>query len=83
MSQFAGPTTPGGSVNGTNTIFTLTNTAPAITSFEFYRGGQLLTPPNDYTFTLSGIVAGTSTATVTMILPPQTGDILIGWLWQQ
>jgi hypothetical protein len=70
---------PSGSINGTNTIFLLTATGSPITAFEFYWNGLYMSSPQDYAFS----IGGTSTATITTTQPPQTGDILGAWIWQQ
>ena len=54
--------TPTGSLNGSNTTFTLAHT-PLNSSLEFYLNGQLLRPGASYDYTLA-------TATVTMNFAP-------------
>ena len=58
--------TPSGTINGTNTSFTLANT-PVAGSEELYRNGQLLTLTEDYT--ISG-------STITLVTAPVAGEIL-------
>jgi hypothetical protein len=70
MSTFL-PTTLTGSINGTNTTFTI---PAAPTSLELYRNGVLLKSTVDYTL---------STTTITFLAGaiPQTGDTLTGWVF--
>lgn len=76
MSTFASQI-PTGSVDGTNTLFTVSiNTSP-LNGFEFYINGVLQSVV-DYSWTQA-----TGTATITTTTPPNTGDLLIAWLWQQ
>ena len=58
--------TPTGSLNGSNTTFTLAHT-PLNSSLEFYLNGQLLRPGASYDYTLA-------TATVTMNFAPASSD---------
>ena len=60
---------PGGSIDGVNTVFTLSQTASPPASIALYRNGILLKVNVDYT------VSGT-TLTFSAGLAPQTGDIL-------
>ena len=66
--NFISNETPAGSVNSSNTAFTLANT-PQVGSQELFLNGQLLEPGsgNDYTI---------SSAAITMLFVPQTGDKL-------
>ncbi len=64
-SQITGET-PTGSIDGTNTTFTLANT-PTATSLKLYLNGQRLTLAEDYT--LSG-------DTITMFTAPELEDML-------
>lgn len=66
--------TPGGTVNGSNTAFTLANT-PQVSSLELFLNGMLLEPGagNDYT------VSGTA---VTMLFAPLSGDKLRAYYWK-
>jgi uncharacterized protein YoxC len=66
---FVDSETPGGSVNGTNTAFTLANSPSPVSSFALFRNGLLQSPGVDYT--LSGMAITFLTAST-----PQTGDIL-------
>ena len=58
--------TPSGSVNSSNTAFTLANT-PVSGTLRVYQNGQRITLTTDYT--LSG-------TTITFVTAPETGDIL-------
>jgi hypothetical protein len=66
--------TPSGSINGSNTTFSLANT-PQVTSLELFLNGQLLEPGsgNDYTI---------SSATITMLFAPLSGDKLRAYYWK-
>jgi hypothetical protein len=66
---FVDSETPGGTVNGTNTSFTLANSPSPATSFALYRNGLLQSPGVDYT--LAGM-----TLTFLSASTPQTGDLL-------
>lgn len=57
--------TPGGSVNGVNTTFSLINPPNPSTSLHLYLNGVRIRPTLDYT--LSG-------STITMLTTPQVGD---------
>lgn len=59
--------TPSGTINSSNTSFTLAST-PLTNSLRLYLNGQRLTYTNDYT--LSG-------TTITMVVAPTTGDTLL------
>jgi len=55
--------TPSGTINGSNTSFTLANT-PITGSVHLYKNGQLLSPTTDYTIsgsTITMVIAPTST----------------------
>lgn len=58
--------TPSGSVNGSNTTFTLANT-PTAGSEELYLNGMLMEPGAGNDYTISG-------ATITMLSAPTTGE---------
>lgn len=58
---------PSGSINSSNTAFTLANT-PLSGSLKVFLNGQRLTVTNDYT------ISGTS---LTMVVAPTTGDTLL------
>ena len=58
-----------GVTNGTNTTFTLANTPQWL---QFYQNGQLLEPGSGNDFTISG-------NTITMLIPPISGDKLLAW----
>ena len=60
--------TPGGTINGVNTIFTLANTPNPPASLKVYRGGARQRITEDYT--LSG-------STVTFTIAPVSGEILL------
>lgn len=66
--------TPGGTINGANTAFTLANT-PQSSSLELFLNGQLLEPGagNDYT------ISGTA---ITMLFAPLSGDKLRAYYWK-
>jgi uncharacterized protein YoxC len=66
---FVDSETPGGSVNGTNTAFTLANSPSPATSFALFRNGLLQSPGVDYT--LSGMAITFLSAST-----PQAGDII-------
>ena len=68
-SNFVDSETPGGTVNGTNTSFTLANMPSPSTSLALYRNGLLQSPGVDYT--LSGLAL-----TFLSVSTPQAGDIL-------
>lgn len=65
-ADFVNNETPSGTVNGTNTSFTLANT-PVSGTLHLLRDGQEIYETNDYT--ISG-------ATVTMVAAPVTGSVL-------
>jgi uncharacterized protein YoxC len=60
---------PGGSINGTNPVFTLAVAPNPVTSLRLYKNGVLLAPVND--FTLTGATITFVTAAI-----PQAGDTL-------
>lgn len=64
--NFAFNETPTGTINGSNTSFTLAHTPSPATSLILTINGQVMTPTEDYT--ISG-------NTITMIVAPETGDI--------
>jgi hypothetical protein len=59
---------PTGSINGSNTTFTLANT-PTSSTISLYQNGIRLKPGAGNDYTVSG-------ATITMITAPMTGDYL-------
>jgi hypothetical protein len=59
---------PSGTINGSNTAFTVVNAPNPSTSIRIYVNGVRLRPTTDYT------ISGTS---LTMVWVPQTGD----WLY--
>lgn len=65
--RFIDDETPSGTVNGSNTIFTISK-APETGSLKVYRGGIRLRVTEDYTF---------SGKTITFTIPPVTGEILL------
>jgi len=67
-SNFVTRETPSGSINGSNTAFTLANT-PVSGSEEVFLNGQLLEPGAGNDYTISG-------ANITMLTAPLTGEIL-------
>ena len=66
-SRILDPYTPGGTVNGTNTDFTLTKAPNPTASLKVWRGGALQSLTEDYT--LSG-------KTITFLTAPVVGEIL-------
>lgn len=60
--------TPGGTVNGVTTDFTLVNTPSPATSLKVYVNGQRMRITEDYTF---------SGRTITFLIAPPTGSILL------
>lgn len=68
-SNFVDGETPGGTVNGTNTSFTLANMPSPSTSLAVYRNGLLQSLGVDYT--LSGMAL-----TFLTVSTPQSGDII-------
>ena len=69
--NFADEETPTGTVNGTNTEFTLANTPSPASSLQFVVNGQVLTSGGE-DFTLA-------TATVTTVTAPPTGSVVRVW----
>lgn len=68
-SNFVTEETPSGSINGSNTAFTLANTPTAGTLKLYLNGLRLKSGAgNDYTL---------STATITMTTAPVSGDVLL------
>jgi hypothetical protein len=65
--NYADAEIPSGTINGSNTAFTLANT-PTSGALHVYLNGVRLRPTTDYTTTGTGL---------TMVLVPQTGD----WLY--
>lgn len=73
VPNFADAETPSGTVNGTNTLFTLAK--PSVntgSSLMLTRNGIVQQMGNDYTF------SGTS-VTFNVGSIPQTGDVLLAW----
>jgi hypothetical protein len=68
---FADEETPTGSVNGSNTAFTLAFAPSPGASLQLFLNGQLL-KPGGTDYTLSG-------ANITMVNAPATGDVLLAW----
>lgn len=66
--------TPSGTINGSNTAFTLANT-PQSSSLELFLNGQLLEPGSGNDYTISG-------AAVTMLFAPLSGDKLRAYYWK-
>jgi len=81
MSTFVG-TTPTGSVNGVNMVFTLGTFLP--TTLEVYVNGVLQNPGVDYTLS-TATTTGVGTATISFAGTsiPQSGDILNSWIFNQ
>jgi hypothetical protein len=69
LPSFSDGETPVGSINGSNTVFTLAFTPSPAASLDLYLNGLLMKPAVD--FTLSG-----NTVTFLTASTPQTGDIL-------
>ena len=67
-SNFVVRETPSGSINGSNTAFTLANT-PVSGTEELFLNGQLLEPGAGNDYTISG-------ANITMLTAPLTGEVL-------
>jgi len=67
---FADAEVPGGTINGSNTAFTLANSPDPSGSLELYLNGQFQTSGTDYT--LSGNA-------ITMTVAPSTGDSLLAF----
>jgi hypothetical protein len=68
QSSFVTRETPGGTINGVNTTFTLANT-PLVNTEQIFLNGLLLEPGAGNDYTISG-------ATITMLIVPATGDRL-------
>ena len=66
-STFVDNEIPSGTIDGTNTDFTIAN-IPVSGSLKVYRGGSRQKLTEDYTF--SGI-------TITFIIAPQDGEIIL------
>lgn len=60
---------PGGTINGTNALFTLSNAPAPATSLSLFRNGMLLRPSLDYTLNAAAITFGLAAI-------PQLGDFL-------
>ncbi|MGB6943536.1 MAG: hypothetical protein WBE37_14145 [Bryobacteraceae bacterium] len=60
---------PSGTINGTNTIFTLANVPDPPSSLALFRNGLLLTQGGDYTLASNAVTFQTGAL-------PQTGDVL-------
>jgi hypothetical protein len=71
-AAFVDADTPAGTVNGTNTTFSLASTPAPAASLTLFRNGLALSQGVDYT--LSGSVVTFATGNV-----PQTGDILLAY----
>ncbi|MFN0101268.1 MAG: hypothetical protein ACKV2U_04155 [Bryobacteraceae bacterium] len=61
---------PSGTINGSNTVFTLTQAPSPAASLQLYRNGVLFKPGVDYTLTGGTIVFGSLSV-------PQTGDLIL------
>jgi len=70
--QFVDNETPGGVVNGSNTVFTLANTPNPASSLRLYRNGLAMKPGVDYNLS-------TNTITFLSASTPQGGDVLIAF----
>ncbi len=71
-SSFADAETPTGTVNGSNTVFTLAASPSPASSLALYRNGLLMRPGTDYQ--MSGNAVTFFVASV-----PQTGDLLAAY----
>lgn len=75
-TDFIASETPSGTINGSNTTFTLANTPATVngsaSSLELLLNGVVLEAGSGNDYTLSG-------NTITMLLVPQTGDKLRAW----
>ncbi len=60
---------PGGAINGTNAVFTLSNAPAPAVSLSLFRNGMLLRPSLDYSLNSASIM-------FTLTAIPQTGDYL-------
>ena len=69
LPSFSDAETPSGSINGSNTAFTLAHAPSPVTSLDLYLNGLLMKQSTDYT--LSGNAISFVTAST-----PQAGDIL-------
>ena len=68
---FSDAETPSGTINGSNTSFTLAHTPSPAAGLQLYKNGQqLIAGGADYTL---------ATATITMTSAPATGDVLIAF----
>jgi hypothetical protein len=72
-ATFSDAEVPSGTINGTNTIFTLAAAPNPVLSLELYKNGMLLQQNSDYT--LSGTTVTFTTAQVT----PQPGDSIVAY----
>lgn len=75
---FTDQETPGGTVNGVNTVFTLTGNPNPHSSLKVFRNGLRLHSGVSHDYQFASVVGG-SPATITFdgSAVPQTGDILI------
>ncbi len=71
-ANFADAIVPTGSINGTNTSFTLPNSPNPAASLQLFLNGVLQQQGTGKDYTLSG-------ATITMVVAPATGDVLLAW----
>lgn len=68
-SNFVYHETPSGSINGSNTIFSLANT-PIVGKIDIYRNGLLQNEGSGNDYTISG-------TTITFVTAPEVGDVLL------
>lgn len=68
--NFADSETPGGTINGSNTAFTLAHLPSPAASLKLYLNGQRLTAGAGADYTLAG-------SNITMAAAPSSGDVLI------
>jgi hypothetical protein len=70
--NFADEETPGGSINSSNTAFTLANAPSPAASLLLVLNGLVLQQGAGKDYTLSG-------SNITMAVAPSTGDVLLAW----
>jgi hypothetical protein len=69
-ANFSDDETPGGSINGTNLIFTLANAPNPALSLKLYKNGVLLQENGDFT------LSGNTITFINSAVTPQSGDTL-------
>lgn len=76
-TAFVANEAPTGSINGSNTSFTLAHTpvsSDSVSKINLFLDGVMLVPGSGNDYTISG-------TTITMITVPQTGDNLVASYW--